>query len=38
MMASTTTWMGFWSVSRWMMSNACFTMRTCGRTVEGERA
>ena len=27
-MASTTTWMGFWSVSRWMMSKAWETMRT----------
>lgn len=29
MMASTRIWMGFWSVSRWMMSNECSTMRTC---------
>lgn len=29
MMASTSTWMGFWSVSRLMISNACLTMRTC---------
>ena len=26
--ASTTTWMGFWSVRRWMISIACLTMRT----------
>jgi hypothetical protein len=24
--------MGFWSVSRWMMSKACSTMRTCADT------
>jgi hypothetical protein len=28
MIASTSTWMGLVSESRWMMSNACFTMRT----------
>ena len=28
MIASTSTWMGLLSDSRWMMSNACFTMRT----------
>lgn len=27
-MASTVTWMGFWSVSKWMISRACFTIRT----------
>jgi hypothetical protein len=26
--ASTRTWIGFWSLSRWMISNACATMRT----------
>jgi hypothetical protein len=31
MMASTTIWMGFWSVSRWTMSKACSTMRTCSQ-------
>ena len=35
MMASTTTWTGFWSVSRCTISNACLTMRTC--TVHGGR-
>jgi hypothetical protein len=30
MMASTSTWMGFWSVSRCTISNACDTMRTFG--------
>jgi hypothetical protein len=39
MMASTSTWMGFWSDSRWMMSNAWLTMRTWGdASVSGERA
>ena len=28
MMASTSTWMGLLSESRWMMSNACLTIRT----------
>ena len=28
MMASTRTWMGFWSVSRWMISKECLMMRT----------
>lgn len=28
MMASTSTWMGFWSVSRWMISKACLMMPT----------
>ena len=36
MMASTTTWTGFWSVSRCTISNACLTMRTC--TVHGGHA
>lgn len=29
MMASTRIWMGFWSVSRWTISKACSTMRSC---------
>ncbi len=28
MMASTRTWMGFWSVSRWTISKECLMMRT----------
>jgi hypothetical protein len=33
MMAFTTTWTGFSSVSRWMISIACLTMRTCRQTA-----
>lgn len=28
MTASTRTWMGFWSVRRWMISKECLMMRT----------